>query len=89
MQTISEMRGGNPAPRIEWFLDGKNVTKEVSDLFSASKVYLAIVYLLLFALLPHFLSSQLQQLKRALIRQAASSEPLQANWLTMLFQQLH
>lgn len=30
----SEMRGGNPAPRIEWFLDGKNITKEVSWLIS-------------------------------------------------------
>lgn len=24
------MRGGNPAPQIEWLLDNKNVTKEVS-----------------------------------------------------------
>lgn len=26
----SEMRGGNPEPRIEWILDGRNVSKEVS-----------------------------------------------------------
>lgn len=24
------MRGGNPAPQIEWLLDNKNITKEVS-----------------------------------------------------------
>lgn len=31
-----EIRGGNPAPQIEWILEGKNISKEVSIFFSLS-----------------------------------------------------
>ena len=39
------MRGGNPAPQIEWFLDGKSISKEVSSLrdLGAFRVLVVVV----------------------------------------------
>lgn len=35
----SEIRGGNPAPQIEWLLDGKQLAKEVSSKLNLSRPF--------------------------------------------------